>query len=95
MTKHTQGKWYTTAGFVGCQTASGNRTICSMARPDSVMHWAAGPGSNEDSANATLIAAAPDLAEALADMLRNVPLDNSEAWYCRAAQAALAKAGVA
>jgi carotenoid cleavage dioxygenase-like enzyme len=71
---HTQGEWYTTAGYVAAKTAHGNRVICAMSHLGSAMNYAAPPGSTEDSANARLIAAAPDLLAALEAVLVAHPL---------------------
>ncbi len=62
---HTPGPWKRTSGFV----AAGSRVVCSMARANSVMHFAAEPGTLEDAANAHLIAAAPELLEYAASLL--------------------------
>lgn len=99
---HTQGEWYTTAGYVAAKTAHGNRVICAMSHSGSAMNYAAPPGSTEDSANASLIAAAPKLRNALVSLLswcgtmdaRLRTSDVAVALLLQQARAALAQAEV-
>jgi hypothetical protein len=57
---HTPGPWYKGAGFV----RSEHGAICKMAHESPIM-YAASTGSIENEANARLIAAAPELLEAV------------------------------
>ena len=58
----TKGPWSAGQGFV----TAGHKAICKMSH-DSAINYAASPGSVEDAANARLIAAAPDLLNAVRD----------------------------
>ena len=58
----TPGPWTAGQGFV----TAGHRAICKMSH-DSTINYAAAPGSPEDAANARLIAAAPELLNAVRD----------------------------
>jgi len=68
--KHTQGPWITNCGFVA--TAK-HTAICKMSYTGAVK-FAADPASLEDSANARLIAAAPDMLEACKAVLEANPI---------------------
>jgi len=63
-TKHTPGPWCAFAGFVAAETTEGKKAVCKMSYPGAVV-FAAECGTLEDSANARLIAAAPNMLKAL------------------------------
>lgn len=60
--KATSGPWVAHCGFVATQ---GHKAICKMSYTGAV-NFATGPATLEDTANAKLIAAAPDMFQALA-----------------------------
>lgn len=60
MSKHTQGAWRYVDGYLDCDVWAGNRKILSYERHP----------TDEDRANARLMAAAPDLLEALQKVLQ-------------------------
>jgi hypothetical protein len=93
--QHTPGPWYA----VGCMVEVGDdesADICTT-NPDLFEQGHLAPPIKEQQANARLIAAAPDLARALADLLADaveMGLDDSPvSGSLIAARAALQKAG--
>jgi len=70
--KHTPGKWQVTKGsshvFVNEGTGH-DGVICKMSDRSSPLQWAADAASEENSANARLIASAPALLEACKEAL--------------------------
>jgi hypothetical protein len=80
-TQHTPGPWKTN-GDPYVSTADGRRSIAFC---DSHQQ------AHEDRANARLIAAAPDLLDALLRVLRDVASDGLDGWEDQA-RAAIAKA---
>ena len=66
MTEHTPGPWRKTAGYI-----ASNKGVVAVYVPSrgSIMHWADdNAASSELEANARLIAAAPELLEALENL---------------------------
>ncbi len=104
--KHTPGPWITTPTFSHVFRNEGEHdgVICAMPRNDSPIQWVCDPASLENSANARLIAAAPDLLEALKEVIQSVEnwacaceingegKNNAAAVYVRNARQAIAKA---
>lgn len=63
--KHTKGEWEITGESYGNYITVGNENRKTIARIPWISQTDVDNGSEEDSANAKLIAAAPDLLEAL------------------------------
>ena len=84
MSTHTPGPWETTPRYEFVFHNAGNGrdgVVCKMACPNTPLQWAADPASLENSANARLIAAAPDLLEFVKN-LRDLMYDDyrDEVW---------------
>lgn len=88
---HTPGPWEHTTGFVRARHGA----ICKMSH-DSPIGYVATPGSTEDEANATLIAAAPELLDAVqaaADYFHDfVESDHDEVYLAKIMRMAILKA---
>ena len=63
MSKHTPGPW--TAINHGNFVNSDNGLICRMSHAGTAFFWATGPADLENTANAQLLAASPEMLEAL------------------------------
>lgn len=85
MNKHTPGPWVVNKeDFLDVYAPNdGAYTVATVAVTT----------DDEDEANSKLIAAAPDMAEALADIVNNAPGKRHPDWLARG-RAALLKAGV-
>jgi len=85
--KHTQGPWYNTNGHIQSAVINEDNYICK----------AEGTTPEESEANAHLIAASPELLEALEEVLYLVPeldpyTNESNSKVIHAAEAAISKA---
>ena len=73
MSKHTPGPWFAQAGYLTIYNLSDGNvgTTCGIAK---VLRDQ--PGDDQAEANARLIAAAPELLDALTRMLKQFPADS-------------------
>jgi hypothetical protein len=98
---HTEGEWTADECWVYAWTPAGHMRIGATWHPEVVISWV-GVDRAECMANARLIAAAPDLLEALEDVaglaaeamkaVSNQPFDPESLLSIRRARAAIAKA---
>lgn len=93
-TKHTPGPWFVQNGFNTIYSFYGETSGLTTAVA-SALHKQLKGGEEEAGANAKLIAAAPDLLEALKGLVNDVkgkPNDTRYATHLKIAEAAIEKA---
>ena len=94
-TSHTPGPWETQELEYSFRVVDHRAMKFNNSRICDVQHWSAGirgPDREEARSNARLIAAAPDLLEALKELLDQDDHGQDEIWVRNKARAAIAKA---
>lgn len=94
MSRYTKGPWRVDPSFT-CDVQSGNGRFEIASTSDSVLHEGRKPSNAAQGANALLIAAAPELLEALRGLVSIAKdhIADAEDWYeYQHAVAAIAKA---